>query len=778
MKNKLIITIFCFLFIGNNAFCQNWYRNYEKYWWYRYRLVNDFMKVGPNHGESIPAYLRVKGYIGTDPVFPGYLKWTDATQALGHYISATALEHKILTDNNWPSNRSKMENYYGQKAYERLDTYAESYCYDIHGTYPNNGSPGSGDLNGFSIRDDVDEHFVMNNYKHFNRPGITKSLPVGGQVDIPVHEDIDFGSGCGYGVVHLPIDSGVSSDYYGRSWVSPTMWSAGYCTPWTTPAGATTPPQYPVEESLDQLCEVMTGMGLTTQLCGGGSGNYMGIGLQAMAADNIYRSINWAVNGGGSPWTIDNATSSPTHFVYGTFPNFYWDITLIDKGGANIYPMAPAIADFASTTTAPYHSTTAWTISGYSAATIFQTGQLIANGNAMFYDNYVAMSRNWYTLYLPFPLNFAINTSWSRIQHHATDHMFQTPHTPLLYQLYHPGGSTFDPTTFNRPSYISLLDAADFCGNYSYDNEISNWGSWNWSSQDVLSFAAQRGNTNNSDFNGVDYMELFNLYSLVDGNYLQWIINPYYTDSFRNSYPDATGLGSSSKWLKLNYLEYFSAIDTIHYNAHVTFHGAKQIDLLPGFQTEPGAFFTAYVKDIDCRSEDYHYAEKDGPESPQILEYNPTGQPYQKMARIIDSTSLAEDTTSDLDSTMPMQMRISHAETIIQKMKSDGRWEQLLSRMPDSIKRAMLNMPVSYVTSAGFSVSISPNPNGGTFNVMSSQSGHYDVDVLNILGTAIYHATFDGHTMQISLGNAPAGAYTIRATSNRGIVTSKITILK
>lgn len=30
------------------------YRNLEKYWWYRYRLVNDFMKIGMACGESIP----------------------------------------------------------------------------------------------------------------------------------------------------------------------------------------------------------------------------------------------------------------------------------------------------------------------------------------------------------------------------------------------------------------------------------------------------------------------------------------------------------------------------------------------------------------------------------------------------------------------------------------------------------------------------------------------------------------------------------------------------
>ena len=34
---------------------REYYRDLQKYWWYRYRLVNDFMKIGTGIGESIPA---------------------------------------------------------------------------------------------------------------------------------------------------------------------------------------------------------------------------------------------------------------------------------------------------------------------------------------------------------------------------------------------------------------------------------------------------------------------------------------------------------------------------------------------------------------------------------------------------------------------------------------------------------------------------------------------------------------------------------------------------
>ncbi len=68
----------------------DWYENLEKYWYYRYKLVNDFMKIGLKAGESIPAMSRQLGdnyntdcrnrlYVGSDP-----------TNALGHYLKVLA----------------------------------------------------------------------------------------------------------------------------------------------------------------------------------------------------------------------------------------------------------------------------------------------------------------------------------------------------------------------------------------------------------------------------------------------------------------------------------------------------------------------------------------------------------------------------------------------------------------------------------------------------------------------------------------------------------------
>ncbi len=94
MKSKILITILTLVSWATTA--QTPYRNVEKYWWYRYRLVNDFMKIGPECGESIPATVRWREYeYDRNSPWDG-LQWGDATQHLGNYINMLAGEQTML----------------------------------------------------------------------------------------------------------------------------------------------------------------------------------------------------------------------------------------------------------------------------------------------------------------------------------------------------------------------------------------------------------------------------------------------------------------------------------------------------------------------------------------------------------------------------------------------------------------------------------------------------------------------------------------------------------
>ena len=130
-----------------------WYANLEKYWFYRYRLVEDFMLIGDGPGMSIPAQSRA---LDSDNRTGGFyderntLAWSDATIDLGHYISALAAEDKLLSAFNYSVTRTQYELLHALNAFERLDNDAEQYEYQVNGNLDiYHGYPGT--LTGYSF---------------------------------------------------------------------------------------------------------------------------------------------------------------------------------------------------------------------------------------------------------------------------------------------------------------------------------------------------------------------------------------------------------------------------------------------------------------------------------------------------------------------------------------------------------------------------------------------------------------------------------------------------
>jgi len=262
--------------------------------------------------------------------------------------------------------------------------------------------------------------------------------------------------------------------------------------------------------------------------------------------------------------------------------------------------------------------------------------------NISFIDNYVAIADDW-TVEMPFCPNplmpwcwgpdliaylsfltqnapgvtpfggFPINTSWYSIDYHSHSNYDGTPALPLVYELFHG-----DQGWGHRGYCESLLAGAPPCGPYDYEAVTGGPPNFEWSGNDRLSEPYKRqgicygDNNYDAEFNGLDYMMLFNLYSLERGGacsgcgYLQGMINPYYCVNYNVNYPDGLGYGSYTEKLKLNWLEYISAINTVHYGSSpstdgwLDFRAAKVIDLKPGFRAEYGSFFLAHIKDYNC----------------------------------------------------------------------------------------------------------------------------------------------------------------------------------
>lgn len=167
---RILLGLFALLLCGQTIAQHN--SIHDKYWYYRWRFKNNFIKIGPNQGESLPAGRRyTNGY--------SHLRWGDCTTYIGHYLAVLATEARILASNNQTAayNETIMELHYALEAINRLDFTANS-------MYPYNGTNAK---DGFFVRDDVPDHFVIPpniaqpsftgdaNYKHFNNPLLNES---------------------------------------------------------------------------------------------------------------------------------------------------------------------------------------------------------------------------------------------------------------------------------------------------------------------------------------------------------------------------------------------------------------------------------------------------------------------------------------------------------------------------------------------------------------------------------------------------------------------------
>ncbi|ELR68765.1 hypothetical protein C900_05861 [Fulvivirga imtechensis AK7] len=147
MNFKSLITIIL-LFVAFGIEAQITENEYEKYWYYRNRLVKEFMVPGliascgyDAGGYSIPAEK-------TFNLRDHSIVWSDGTLFQGYYIGLLATEYRLLKDAGWDTSETEKELYYAMKAYERIDTRSA-----IKGV---EGTPNQCLQNGYFIRDDVE----------------------------------------------------------------------------------------------------------------------------------------------------------------------------------------------------------------------------------------------------------------------------------------------------------------------------------------------------------------------------------------------------------------------------------------------------------------------------------------------------------------------------------------------------------------------------------------------------------------------------------------------
>lgn len=140
------ILLFCF--IALELIGQNDELNHRKYWYYKSRLLNDFMKVGINQGDNIIFNERGLGRNNGSQNFSSNidtLKSGDGTTLLGYYLAVLATEYALLKANNQNTDSVVYQIYCTLYTINRLDLAAEKVLNKCN----------QGALNGFFVRDDV-----------------------------------------------------------------------------------------------------------------------------------------------------------------------------------------------------------------------------------------------------------------------------------------------------------------------------------------------------------------------------------------------------------------------------------------------------------------------------------------------------------------------------------------------------------------------------------------------------------------------------------------------
>jgi hypothetical protein len=538
-----------------------WYNNLQKYWYYRYRLVEDFTYIGPNTGEDMIAYRRTKGN-DHDATINNTLDFAaDQTNDLGTYIGVLATEYQQLKMNGFSTKQTLYELAYAQNAFDRLRKHGAEYYINIPTTtnYPLATEPSliTGDItNGFFLRDDVPFWDYINpgytpsqnHAQHFNRPAISDPL------------------GLNKGVTHC-VGGALNGSYSG------TDPATGHA---ISSSGG-----FPNCESQDQLNQLYIGEQLAIK--------YLDVSdptagpLKVRAENALYHSMKYLEHHEGSSFLFysipdpadpccecaKHSCSSSGLFYFSALPAMY-----------GLHGFMPSTSSWVSETYSLQLETDNF-ISYVAYASLMHSDILCCSyplQNISYLDGYTCFGPEmatslpglgWlanYVIWRASSISHKREASWKIVKKHSEEFHLCDPHLPLIYEI-----NFGDRSWAYHGDIETALGKAPTCGTWCYENSSDVWriagsedydnvygqsfADWNWSGNSWVSDAGHRQGLDcydlagaecyrhggadqhaDCDYNGLDYMFLFNLYALERGGagspYLGGMMNSYYCDNF------------------------------------------------------------------------------------------------------------------------------------------------------------------------------------------------------------------------------------------------------
>lgn len=789
------ISLFTSLFVivnKGNAQDQD-YKNHAAYWYHRTRLRNDFLKIGKEDGESIPMEQRglymklaadgkVRTFSNAD--WDGEkAKWGDAMAELGYYIAVLATEYKMLSDNNQNTDQTINELYHALYAVNRLDLNAEKIftrfkAEILHNTWywpymdwlsSYNGPTYTPTLDGFMVRDDIEEDFVTKNLEHFNydgNAGFCSKIKIS---DLYADENgVKASSYCS----HAPAND-----------------------PWRKHWGTFI--------SQDNYYNVLVGLSLVRRFVPAGTtykiriGNEMVIQTFQDNESDIYtesyriarRALDYFEkddfelkypdggdmhrDNGGNPgfyqWphqrTVKNMHGMTwTDYNYGLY-NFSnkceYDNWKASFGQTEPYWAHPINATNLASATSflwlnfqmeklSWDGYTKWKVATWHPVDFMRPDVQLMTGN------FLAISNSFYSFYEN--ETYLKLDLWDKRE-------WKLPHQALLMNvLYGDKNCPFEQTSFQQ-DFLDAKNIVNSCKCENNDTKLT--GSYCIPYQDGTSYAYPSTNFSTTsrldhpqrvlpdaigdpdvdivpaEYNGLDYMLYHNLYYIVKSKQTTNLSNKIVDFSTRKinvAYPFNTGIynwGTNTQPATVGAYEYIETSSTINSGAVVQMKAGKSIELKYNFKALPNSSFSAQIERLSCSN-----IFNPIPGNTNAISVAPIGA-HEEIYELASLPTHYEEYTNSNESKIV-------DETNGIKKASGTSFQTNLPSLPNSVN--------SFI--------VYPNPSNGVFDIVV-QDGRLikNVAVTNVAGQTMKSISVGNQSLiNLDLSDIPKGTYFLEVT--------------
>ncbi len=779
---SLLLAIGCYIFFSMNGNGQTTEEvEHRKYWYYKSRFNNDFVKVGLNQGESIPFGERGYGTVVIDsrntiPSYSNMMFAGDEGSSIGLYLAVLATEYRLLRDAGKDLSIVKHEIFCALNSINRIDYFFEA-------TVWNNPKP----LNGCISRGDIPDNFLQSkqNYDHFNYYNTWDgSTPVG-----PTWTPSTIGTDRGFN--NGPLHSG---QYFLQSTYS--YLQTGHHVSTNSGHSWRVFDKYDMAASQDHYITLLLGLSMIKELVDAGdSDNGASFPFEQTSVTDLRqeaKNISGRIMGyiTQNPWRLLHPDGTPiSDDSGGNCWAYAW--AFAEVGGFatdNYFPeylgfgISPALGP-QSTLYHDFYSS--WSGIGFS---IFQAAgkaigttkdiavqlaELSATGNPLFTSTggyFATQISHFLQTILPWwnignalgaiiqdvvsIVSVWVPQTWDNTTNY--DMFTNVNHWQIPWLMY-ARSIMHGHTDYNFENGLQYGISPDFImpsapceGPWNFSNKNipqAYYASYPWSSNDRLEHPDRLGSNTDfpGEYPGLDYMLYHNLYYLYHnrkGDIGSYSAEDLSTRQISYSFPNGT-IGAVANHATIGGFEYIKANNIVNNNADVSYRAGKNIELKPGFSAVNGAYFQAY-----------------------ILPYTGCDMTNNNNFRM-DQVSPGYDTDNG-----EFELALHHIDyptTAAKQKNNQYKDSHTLPWGNSDISPSMGSLTVN----SEISVVVYPNPSNGKFTIIipwTERAEEYIVSVYDLKGVLVYNKKIEdlSSDLQLDLSELLTGSYIIKILTVNG----------